>query len=215
MATQGHFIVIEGLDGAGSTTQVRKLAQWLRTRGEEVVETAEPSSGPLGVLIRRVLKGEQTGSDGQTMHPDSIAALFVADRIDHIACEIQPALDRGCVVISDRYVHSSLAYQGVECDLDWVAAMNAPMKRPDLTIFVDVDPLEAGRRRAGRADQPELYEYDDFQIKVAEGYARARNLRQSDQVEVVDGSRSVEEVFESICALVKARLLSGQSLSDE
>ena len=127
------------------------------------------------------------------MHPDSIAALFVADRVDHIACEIQPALDRGCVVISDRYVHSSLAYQGVECDLDWVAAMNAPMKRPDLTIFVDVDPLEAGRRRAGRADHPELYEYDDFQIKVAEGYARARNLRQSDQVEVVDGSRSVRK----------------------
>ena len=71
------------------------------------------------------------------------------------------------------------------------------------------------RRRAGRADHPELYEYDDFQVKVAEGYARARNLRRSDQVEVVDGSRSVEEVFESICTLVKARLLSVQSLPDE
>ena len=214
MKTQGHFIVIEGLDGAGSTTQVRKLAEWLRGRGQDVVETAEPTGGPLGKLIRRILQGEQTGSDGQTMHPDAIAALFVADRVDHIHCEIQPALDRGCIVISDRYVHSSLAYQGVECDLDWVATMNGPMKRPDLTIFVEVDPIEAGRRRAGRADDPELYERDDFQIQVAAGYERARFLRPDDQVAVVDGSRSVEDVFQSICTLVEARLLSGESETD-
>ncbi len=208
---QGHFIVIEGLDGAGSTTQVRLLGQWLRDRGADVLETAEPSGGPLGVLIRKILQGEQRGSDGHTMHPDSIAALFVADRVDHIACEIEPALARGSIVISDRYVHSSLAYQGVECDLDWVATMNAPMRRPDLTIFVDVDPTEAGRRRSGRAGDPELYEHDSFQAKVAEGYARARQLRPEDRVEVVDGTGSVETVFESICTLVEARLLSGQN----
>ena len=100
--------------------------------------------------IRRVLKGQETGADGRPMQPASIAGLFMADRADHVASEIGPTLAKGTDVICDRYVHSSLAYQGMQCDMNWVAAVNGIMRIPDLTLFVEVSVDLAARRRSDR-----------------------------------------------------------------
>ena len=205
---RGRFIVIEGLDGAGTTTQSSLLADWLRSMGRRVHETAEPSDGPIGRLSRQVLRGEARGADGDVMRPRTIAGLFVADRADHLACEIEPALSQGTDVISDRYVHSSLAYQGVECDIEWVAAINGTMRIPDLTIFVEVPAALAAERRSQRRGDPELYEVTAFQEKVADGYRQAMTLRPQDRVELVDGAGDVETVHRAICAVIEARLPS-------
>ena len=166
--TRGRFIVFEGLDGAGTTTQCRLLGEWLESQGRRVHQTAEPSDGPIGRMIRRVLREEQMGADGARMNARSIAGLFAADRADHLKSEIEPALARGEDVICDRYVHSSLAYQGVETDLDWVASLNSVMPPPDLILFVDVPVEVASQRRASRAEDAEIYEADPFLAKVAQ-----------------------------------------------
>ena len=198
----GHFIVIEGLDGAGTTTQAKMLADRLMDRGHRAQMTAQPSDGPIGRFIRNVLRGKELGTDGKTMSPDAIAGLFVADRVDHLNSVINPALNAGAVVICDRYVHSSLAYQGVDCDIDWVARMNAPMPSPDLTILVEVSAELAAQRRTERAEESELYEVNAFQRKVARGYHRAIELRPSDHVVTIDGSLSIDEVHSAICSAV-------------
>ena len=151
-------------------------------------ETAEPSDGPIGRMIRQVLREEQMGADGTRMNARSIAALFAADRADHLASEIEPALARGEDVICDRYVHSSLAYQGVETDLDWVASLNSVMPPPDLILFVEVPVEVASQRRAKRAEDAEIYEADPFLAKVADAYRVAQRIRPADPVVTIDGT---------------------------
>ena len=201
----GKFIVFEGLDGAGTTTQARLLAEWLLSDGQTVLETAEPSDGPIGRMIRRVLREDCLGANDARMNPSSIAALFAADRADHLWSEIEPALRRGEVVICDRYVHSSLAYQGSEVDFDWVTALNAPMRRPDLIIHLEVSVNVAGARRAARADEAEIYEADGFQARVSDGYRRAQEARPDDPVVTVNGSGSIQAVHAAVQAAVAQR----------
>ena len=203
---RGKFIVFEGLDGAGTTTQCQRLAEWMRAQGREVHETAEPSDGPIGRMIRQVLREEQLGADSQRMNAQSIAGLFVADRADHLKSEIEPALARGVDVLCDRYVHSSLAYQGSETDVDWVASLNSVMPSPDLILFVEVPVAVAGERRRIRDEQAEIYEADIFQKKVAEGYLRAQMIRPEDPVSTIDGAQSVEDVQDDIRRVISDRL---------
>ena len=207
---RGRFYVFEGLDGAGTTTQARLLARWLEAEGRRVLLTAEPSSGPIGTLLRQALSRRLTGADGRPLEPASIAALFVADRADHLASEIEPALARGMDVVCDRYVHSSLAYQGVENDPAWVAAINAPMRRPDVVLYVRVPVEIAAARRAGRWGTDEIYEVDAFQRSVAQGYEGARRWRPDDDIAVIDGSASVREVHRSVRAALQARVWWGR-----
>jgi dTMP kinase len=118
-------VVLEGLDGAGTTTQGRLLADALRADGRTVHLTAEPSGGPIGVLVRQVLKRRIVGRDGAPFDPAALALLFAADRLDHAAVEIAPKLAAGVDVVSDRFTLSSLAYQGLDLgDMDWVEAVN-------------------------------------------------------------------------------------------
>lgn len=191
---RGRFIVFEGIDGAGTTTQARLLARWLRRQGRTVHQTAEPSSGPLGNLLRQAMRRRLVGADGEPLDPRAFAALFVADRADHLTGEIEPALARGEDVICDRYVLSSLAYQGLDADLDWVAALNAPMRAPDLTLFLDVDAEVAAARRAGRGGPAEIYEVDAFLQRVVQAYRDVISLRPRDGVVTLDGSGSVRAV---------------------
>ena len=201
---RGRFYVLEGLDGAGTTTQAQLLVRWLESQGRRPLLTAEPSSGPIGTLLRQALSGRLTGADGERLAPASVAALFVADRADHLASEIEPALARGMDVVCDRYVHSSLAYQGVENDPAWVAALNAPMRRPDLVLYVRVPVEVAAERRAARKGEGEIYEVDAFQRKVAEGYEGVRRWRPDDEVVVIDGAGSVREVHRAVRAALQA-----------
>jgi dTMP kinase len=141
---KGVFIVIEGLDGSGKTTQVKLLAAKLR-QTHKAVFTAEPSKGKIGLFIRNsILYGEKR-------FPTAIEALmFAADRLEHVQNEVLPALVEGRVVVSDRYVYSSLAYQGsAGLSLEWIKAINQHALKPDLALFIDVDP-EAVQTRLKR-----------------------------------------------------------------
>lgn len=203
--SRGRFFVLEGLDGAGTTTQSKLLSRWLRRAGRSVAETAEPSKGPLGTLLRQALNRRLVGAAGEPLDARAVAGLFVADRADHLSAEVEPALAAGRDVVCDRYVHSSLAYQGVTTgDPTWVAAMNAPLRAADLVLFVRVSPAVASARRARRAATPDMYEVDDFQVAVAEGYERALSLRPGDPVAVIDGDADVRSVYRALCAAVVA-----------
>jgi dTMP kinase len=204
----GRFIVLEGLDGAGTTTQSRLLGERLRREGRRAHVTAEPSGGPVGSLLRLVLQQRINGGAGDGFDPHALALLFAADRLDHLAAEVLPRLAAGEDVISDRYTLSSLAYQSLTTgDASWVAEINGRARVPDLTIFLRVRPGLALGRRRGAGTTPELYEVDGFQRRVARSYERAvASLRASGQrIEVLDGERPVDVVADDVARLVSKR----------
>jgi dTMP kinase len=182
------FVVFEGIDGSGTTTQLRRVAAALRTRGHAVHETREPSNGPVGRLVRDALRSEER------LDHRVLALLFAADRIDHFAREIQPALRRGEVVLSDRYLGSSLIYQGAFCDLAWVREINRHAHPADLTLVLDVGAEEAHRRRAARGEPAELFEDAALQARLAEAYRSLPALLPAHGVQVVDGGGPPEAV---------------------
>lgn len=200
MARPPLFIVLEGIDGSGTTTQLAPLARHLEGRGRRVHLTREPSTGPVGRLLREILLGQHRLPGGAPADGPATALLFAADRRDHLAREIEPALARGEDVVSDRYLLSSLAYQAEEADRAWVAGLAKDLRVPDLTILLDVSPgLAAERRRAaGRVE--ERYDRDEVQARVA---ARYRELvAATPNAVTVDGSAGIEEVMAAIAAIV-------------
>ncbi len=207
MSRAGRFIVLEGLDGAGTTTQSRLLGERLRGLGRRAHVTAEPSGGPVGALLRQVLQQRINGGGGGGFDPSALALLFAADRLDHLSAEVLPRLAAGEDVISDRYTLSSLAYQSLTTgDARWVAEVNGLARAPDLTIFLRVRARLALVRRRGAGTTPELYEVDAFQRRVARSYERALvSLRASGQrIAVLDGEQPVAQVADAVAALVAA-----------
>ena len=205
---RGRFIVLEGLDGAGTTTQARLLGERLRAEGRRVHVTAEPSGGPVGSLVRQVLSRRVVGGRGEgELDPAALALLFAADRLDHVAAEITPKLAAGVDVVSDRFTLSSLAYQGLTTgDLPWVEAVNARAVSPDVTLFLRArSSVALGRRKAASVDR-DLFEVSEFQRKVARSYARGiARLRASGQrVIELDGEAPVEKVSEAVWRAVAA-----------
>ncbi len=194
--SQGHFIVIEGIDGAGTTTQAHRLAGELVRRGRLApLVTREPSGGPVGRLLRAVIERREERLDEPTM-----ALCFAADRLDHLSREIVPALAEGRDVISDRYVHSSLAYQGSATDVDWVAGLNARARRPDVTYLLEVPVELAAARRGRRQAAEEIYDEHAVQRRVAEIYRRLPALlgETAATLVVLDGSQSPEAITQAI-----------------
>jgi dTMP kinase len=186
------FIVLEGIDGSGTTTQLDRLARHLEGRGRRVHPTREPSQGPVGRLLREILLGGHRRPDGAAVDGLAMALLFAADRRDHLTREIEPALAAGADVVSDRYLLSSLAYQAQEAERDWVAGLGRDLRVPDLTLLLDVPvPVAAARRRAaGRPD--ERYDADEVQARVA---ARYRELCAATPGAIVlDASGSIDTV---------------------
>lgn len=191
---RGRFIVFEGLDGAGTTTQAKLLVRWLERSGRRALSTAQPSPGPIGTMIRQALARRIVGADGDRLDPRSVAALFAADRADHLRGTIEPALAAGVDVVCDRYLYSSLAYQGAETDPAWVAALNAPYPAPDVVLYLAVPVEVAAARRAARKGTPDLYEVDDFLRRVADGYDAMRRWRPEDPIVTLDGARGVRAI---------------------
>lgn len=194
----GFLICIEGLDASGKTTQARLLTDFLRSRGYKVLHTTEPTTSPIGRLIKeRVLRG--------AVRPPPVveALLFAADRLQHVRDVIKPALNRGYIVISDRYVYSSLAYQGAAgLSLDWIRGINRFAPKPDLAIYLDVDP-ETAMKRIKR--ERTLMENLEVQRGVRSIYLK---LVESGELVLVDGERNVEEVFKDVKALT-LKLMGG------
>lgn len=201
----GRLVVLEGLDGSGTTTQVAEVAARLRAAGRDVHATREPSDGPIGRLIREALaQGLRLPSGGPPTAP-TMALLFAADRVDHLAREVEPALARGALVLSDRYLLSSLAYQGEDDELAWVTTLNGRARQPDLTILLDVEPEVAATRRAHAGRPDELYDRLETQRRVAIAYRTlARRPSLAGPVEVLDGAQAPEQVTAQVIALIEA-----------
>jgi dTMP kinase len=181
------FIVLEGLDGAGTTTQMQLLADRLTRDRTPHVATWEPTDGPIGTLIRSILAQEAKA------HPRTIALLFAADRSEHLYAPgsgIEARARKGEVVICDRYLFSSLAYQSIECGLEYVQGLNAGFPLPQCTIFLDT-PVEVCQQRLVRRGRPELYDDRAFQIKVRDTYLRSieRYSGTDMRVAMLDGDR--------------------------
>lgn len=160
----GTFIVFDGPDGSGTTRQSGLLADRLRSRGMNVLLTAEPSSSPIGKEIRQMLHRETMPS------PDAIQLLFCADRANHVSTVIEPALAKGQIVISDRYSLSTIVYgaaQGV--DRTWLEDVNAKFPKPDLT-FIALPPFDVCMERINRRPTQDRFEMENFQRRVYEQY---------------------------------------------
>jgi dTMP kinase len=195
MADRGIFICVEGLDGCGKTTQAKLLVK--RLRGDyDAVYTAEPSDGKIGKLIKgRYLHADKRGSAVVE------ALLFAADRLEHLKSGVLPALNEGKLVVSDRYVYSSLAYQGAAgLDLKWIEKINEHAVRPDLALFIDVEPETVIRRLKRKRSVMENLE---TQLKVREIYLR---FVDEGALVRVDGNRSKTEVAREIASTVKGFL---------
>jgi dTMP kinase len=201
--SNGRLIVIEGLDGAGTTTQAKRLVEYLNNKSVKAHGTREPSDGPIGRLIREMLTGGHA-IPGQTLSQGTFGLLFAADRLDHLQREVEPHIAAGTVVVSDRWYHSSLAYQGTGADRDWITTLNARARRPELTLFLKVRPEVAAKRRAAARRQEELFEQLQMQIEVDAGYTatNAELIAQGERIETIDGEQTEDQVFDAIVALV-------------
>jgi len=198
----GLFVVVEGIDGCGSTTHAKLLARAIKNRGAEVVLTCEPSTGPIGSMIRQVLQRRLFVPDAagpRNFAWSTMALLFAADRMDHLDSTVAPALRAGSVVISDRYDLSSLAYQSVTAHtgadaIPWIRELNTQALRPDLTIVINVPAEVAEERRRTRGGVEEMFEARELQARLATVYAKAEELVPNDRVLHVPGVGDVNEV---------------------
>ncbi len=203
----GTFIVIEGIDGAGKSTQARLLAEWFKERGKEVVLTKEPTDTAFGKLIRRlVLTGGREGIiDGARISHEAEALLFAADRAEHVEKLIKPSLKEGKIVISDRYFYSSLAYQWARgLDLEWLIDLNRFAVRPDLAILLDLPVKESMRRINRRSIKSEFDKIAELQKAVRENYLKL--AERFPEMRIVNALASVEDIHNDIVALVEHEL---------
>lgn len=204
---RGCFFVLEGLDGSGTTTQARRLAERLEAAGRRVLLTAEPSKGPVGEKLRAILDRRLPPTGGGNWDGRALALLFAADRLDHFLGEIEPALEDGVDVVCDRYLLSSLAYQGMAAPSAWIRSLNRFVMPPDRTFFLEVPPKVALERRLGESGAPELFETLPQQERIAGLYEEAvRELEWRHRVITLDGKRPADEVSAELWSLVEPLL---------
>lgn len=201
------FIAFEGIDGSGKSTQVKLLADQLSKAGHKVYSTFEPTDGPIGRMIRDIFN--------HRMEADHtvIAGLFVADRLDHLLNKkngILQKMEEGYTVITDRYYFSSYAYHGAHMSLDWVIEANsqsADLLRPDLNIFIDIDPETSMKRLKHTRDSMELFETLENQKKVKDKYLESfKKLEDEERIVIIDGNRPEDlvaaDVWKEVSSLI-------------
>lgn len=210
--TSGLWITLEGGDGSGKTTQAALLEQWLRKQGRSVVRTREPGGTEVGVLIRDIVLHHRGD-----IAPRAEALLYAADRAHHVATHVRPALARGEVVIQDRYLDSSVAYQGAGRVLDGgeirdLSLWAAEGALPDVTVLLDVDPATA-RERLDAADKP----FDRLEAEKTAFHERVRSAflaladAEPDRFLVVDATQPIDAIAEAIRERVAERLSTRSS----
>jgi dTMP kinase len=204
MKRPGRFIVLEGIDGAGTTTQTARLVERLRAEGRHAKGTREPSDGPVGSLVRQVLSGRTVIPGGRSPGWTTMALLFAADRMDHVESEIEPVLVSEGIIVSDRYDASSVAYQSVTSGregshaVEWIRTLNKHALRPDLTIVVDLPADLAGVRREVRGEAAQLYEQNEVQRALADFYHDLAKHMPDDKITIIDGQGTIDEVHARI-----------------
>lgn len=202
-AKRGRFIVIEGIDGSGKSTQIQLLANRLMANKRKVYTTAEPTVSLTGGMLRDALRGVTKKTTCE------IASMFLLDRIFHNVNPvngIEKFLSAGVDVICDRYYYSSLAYQGSETDFDWVLDMNLncpEIRKPDICIFLDLEPEKAIERISANRMVTEIYEEKSRLEKYRKRYFDIfEMLKFTDNIAVVDTDRSIESIADDIYELV-------------
>ena len=209
MADSGFFLTVEGIDGAGKSTQARMLAERLRVLGREVVETREPGGAPGAEEIRRLL----VEGDPERWSPESEILLFTAARRDHVERVVEPALSRGAVVLCDRYIDSTRAYQGAGAPgqrdlIDLLHRLTIGLD-PDLTLIFDLDPaaaLERARRRASDLAEDRFERKGQgFQARLREEFL-AIAAAEPARCALIDAARPPEAVAGQVWAAVAPRL---------
>ena len=213
MAARGMFITFEGGDGSGKSTQIQSVRDWFESRGREVIVTREPGGTELGTEIRRLVQNGPEDVDARTE-----ALLYAADRAYHVATVIRPALERGAVVLGDRYIDSSLAYQGAARSLgvDEIASLSAWATQglyPSLTFLLDLPPEVGARRRTDAPDRMER-ESMDFHERVRHEYLRLADA-EPERIVVIDAVGTVDEVFSEIRGVLVERFDGGVATIDE
>ena len=204
-AKRGRFIVIEGIDGSGKSTQIQLLANRLMANKRKVYTTAEPTVSLTGGMLRDALRGVTKKTTCE------IASMFLLDRIFHNVNPvngIEKFLSAGVDVICDRYYYSSLAYQGSETDFDWVLDMNLncpEIRRPDLCIFLDISPKKAIERIGARGEAKEIYEKEETLALFRNTFLRVFDTL-DDRVAVIDADGTPDEVFSRILTAVEPLL---------
>ncbi len=206
--SKGLFIVFEGIDGAGKSTQARLLAEALEREGKQVYITAEPTPLPSGRALREVLGGKVKKT------PCEIALMFAEDRVAHNKdgeIGIEKLLADGVCIICDRYYYSSLAYQGSQCDYEWVRSLNTrcpEIRHPDLCIFLDLTPTESMKRiMSANRDGTEIYETEEILAKVRDTFMKVLDdMKQEDRIAVIDASRDIDTIATDILAAVRSVL---------
>ncbi len=196
--SKGRFIVFEGIDGAGKSTQIAFLRDALEKMGYTVHQTAEPTDLDTGRMLRAALSGDPARSACE------MATLFTLDRIAHNK-EIEKALSTGEIVICDRYYYSSLAYQGSLCDYEWVKGMNvgcAEIRRPDLCVFLDLAPKDAIARITARGEATEIYEKEETLSLFRDTFHRVFASLE-DKVAIVNAAPAPAEIAAEVLAAVK------------
>ncbi len=202
------FIAFEGIDGSGKSTQVKLLSDQLTNAGHKVYSTFEPTDSPIGTLIRNIFNHKME-SDHRT-----IAALFVADRLDHLLNKthgVLKKLEEGYTVITDRYYFSSYAYHGVHMPMDWVIesnAISAGLLRPDINIYIDIAPDTSMDRLSKGRTSMELYETRENLKMVRDKYFEAfEQLKFKEHIFITDGNRSADLIADDIWNEVAAMVV--------
>ncbi|MCL2832850.1 MAG: dTMP kinase [Treponema sp.] len=197
-----NFVVFEGGDGSGTTTQLTALEHTLSMNTDmplpAIHKTFEPTDGPVGRLIRQGMRGEIT------LKNETIACLFAADRYEHIygPAGVEEQCKQGKLVVCDRYFFSSLVYQGITCGEDLPLVLNRGFPLPELVLFFDIDPETSQKRISGRS-QKEIYETYEFQLKVRERYKSVmQKYSGMTRAEVIDASLSKEEVSAQVWRVI-------------
>lgn len=204
---KGIFVAFEGIDGSGKSTQIQLLMKKIAENNQRCYQTCEPSTGPIGSMTRQILTG-RIKTDNRV-----IAAMFAADRLDHLLNEVDGIvhkIEEGIHVITDRYYFSSYAYHSVDVPMDWVIKTNeesAKILRPDLTVFIDISAKEAMERITKNRFHTELFEKESRLQKVRENYFKAFELMKGEEkVLIVDGTLTPEEIAEDIWQAVDSLL---------
>lgn len=204
MKTRGKFIAFEGIDGSGKSTQIALLEKKLKEQGIPVYLTREPTDGPYGAMLHTIMTGRLDACE------ETIAALYVADRMDHIKNTrngLLKKIESGITVITDRYYFSSYAYQGAHMSMDWTIMANsvcADALRPDLNLFLDLEPEISYQRICQNRTDFEIYEKLDNLKRTREKYMEAfSKLKDQEKVAVIPANGTVEEIQEQIWKQVK------------
>lgn len=193
---KGKFIVFEGLDGSGQSTQISRLEKYLRSQKVKVHTTAEPTNNIVGGLIRGALTRQWKISN------TGLQLLYAADRAHHLESEITPALEAGNIVISSRYYFSTFAFGSLNNNVEWLEKINEKFPNPDITFFIRVSPKECMRRINSSRFRKELFEEEKKLSRIIKVYDKISRSKKYKNFYVINGEQSIEKVSEDINKIV-------------